>query len=270
MFSRVGSYANFLFAKSNSTLRFFSVSSFLSRDRSVLYNTSHRPDPVYDEAFRNKVSEGHRHPRTNPIIEPSEEFTRNVNKIFDKSLASQREQIHKFVTAGDKFDKFIKHRHVPLEKSESSARKKRIGEMLKEEFNLKHLDTEDNPDRAVMKKMKSLENSHLCKWTPIEFDETGSLTYLLSRTAAEFASLTQVFSQIREKDPAFQPRTLFDFGSGVGSGLWAARDIFGKVTEAFLVDPSKHMNDLARLILGGGDGLKIPAGISFRLHTPVS
>ena len=30
------------------------------------------------------------------------------------------------------------------------------------------------------------------------------------------------------------------------------------MTEAFLVDPSKHMNDLARLIIGGGDGFKIP------------
>ena len=33
---------------------------------------------------------------------------------------------------------------------------------------------------------------------------------------------------------------------------------FGKMTEAFLVDPSKHMNDLTRLIIGGGDGFKIP------------
>ena len=36
------------------------------------------------------------------------------------------------------------------------------------------------------------------------------------------------------------------------------------------MDPSKHMNDLARFILGGGDGLQTPAGISFRLQNPSS
>eukprot|EP00092_Neocalanus_flemingeri_P070351 GFUD01086332.1.p1 GENE.GFUD01086332.1~~GFUD01086332.1.p1 ORF type:complete len:361 (+),score=103.66 GFUD01086332.1:173-1255(+) len=142
--------------------------------------------------------------------------------------------------------------------------------MIKEEFSIEHIDKVDKPDKAVIKKLKSLEKSHLCKWTPIDFDEIGSLTYLVTRAAAEFASLRNVFGQIKEKDPAFQPRTFFDFGSGVASGLWAARDIFGRLNEAFLVDHSKHMNDLARLILGGGDDLQVPAGISFRLQTPSS
>ena len=53
-----------------------------------------------------------------------------------------------------------------------------------------------------------------CKWAPIEFDEVGSLTYLVTRSAAEYASLVGIFKSIQEADPKFQPRTLFDFGSG--------------------------------------------------------
>ena len=93
----------------------------------------------------------------------------------------------------------------------------------------------------------------------------------MSRTAGELASLNYAFTQIKEKDPSFQPRTLFDFGSGVASGLWAFQDTFGRVNEAFLVDNSTEMNDLARAILADGkDGQEIPAGISFRIQIPVS
>jgi len=252
------------------TVRFFSLSCGLSRDKSVIYNSSKRPDIVFSEEFRQKIRNGYKHPRNSPIFEPSQEMTQNILKVFDKPLATQKDQIPRFVAAGDKLEKFIKHRHVPLEKSEVSARKKNIEEMIKQEFNIDHIDRENEPDKVVMKKLKSLENAKMCKWTPIEFDEIGSLTYLLSRTAVEFAALKYVFEQISGKDPSFQPKTLFDFGSGVASGLWAVKDTFGHVSEAYLVDPSKHMNDLARMILGGGDAFHVPSGISFRLHTPSS
>ena len=85
-----------------------------------------------------------------------------------------------------------------------------------------------------------------CKWAPIEFDETGSLTYLVTRSAAEFASLVNIFKIIKEEDKNFKPRTLFDFGSGVCSSLWAGRDVFGHFSEGFFIDSSKHINDLAR------------------------
>jgi len=250
--------------------KFYSVTPVAFRDKSVIYNASKRPDPLLTKDFREKLGQGYRHPRSIPIVEPSEHFSKSVSKVFDKVLINQREQIQSYIAAGIKLQKFLKHRQVPLEKSEINARKKRIEEILKREFSVDHIDTENLSDNALRKKLRSLEYSHQCKWNPIEFDDVGSLTYLLSRSASEFACLTNIFGQIKEKNPSYQPRTLFDCGSGVATGLWAAQHTFGKFSEAFLVDPSKHMNDLARLIIGEGDGNNIPTGVSFRLHCPSS
>lgn len=111
----------------------------------------------------------------------------------------------------------------------------------------------------------------------------------MTRTAAEFASLFNIFKNIKEEDRDFKPRTLFDFGSGVCSSLWAGREIFGHFSEGFFIDSSKHINDLAR----SGDNYKdimfkryflcrimidngaksaegVPSTMSFRLQMPVT
>ena len=54
--------------------------------------------------------------------------------------------------------------------------------------------------------------------------------------------------------------------------MWAASEIFGQFSEAFMVDKSIHMNDLARMILDAETSSASPAvsaGISFRLQLPV-
>jgi ribosomal protein RSM22 (predicted rRNA methylase) len=51
------------------------------------------------------------------------------------------------------------------------------------------------------------------------------------RSSAEYAVLVNIFREIREQEKSWQPRTLFDFGSGVATGYWAASEVFGKLTE---------------------------------------
>lgn len=57
-------------------------------------------------------------------------------------------------------------------------------------------------------------------WHPMGVSEETCLQYLVSRTPAEYCVLHKIFSEIQQIDPEFTPRTLFDFGSGVGSGYW--------------------------------------------------
>jgi len=242
----------------------------LFRNKNEIYNTHDRPNAVLDADFRMKIQEGYKHPRSIPVISPSQEFSRSVRHTFDKVLINYKDHLSSYSEAGKNLIKFIKHRPVPLEESEKKARKNKVEETIKKEFNVNDIDShEDNT--KILKRLKWLENRSNCKWAPIEFDETGSVTYLVTRTAAEFASLVTIFRQIKDSDDKYQPRTLFDFGSGVGSGLWAAREVFGQFTEAFMVDSSKHMNDLARLILDAnvspGDDY-VPSGVSFRLQLP--
>ena len=54
---------------------------------------------------------------------------------------------------------------------------------------------------------------------------------LYFRSPAEYAVLETILNEIKRKDPEFSPSTLFDFGSGVGTGYWATKKVFGKLGE---------------------------------------
>lgn len=55
-------------------------------------------------------------------------------------------------------------------------------------------------------------------------------------------------------DPSFQPKSLFDFGSGVGTTLWAAMELWPEeICEYLAVDISAEAADVANLLLRRGD-----------------
>lgn len=54
----------------------------------------------------------------------------------------------------------------------------------------------------------------------MKYDERTALAYLLSRAPADYAVLMKIFGEIVQRDPEFTPRSLFDFGSGVGTVTW--------------------------------------------------
>jgi len=262
-----GSFRGLEIVRDHGRICHFSLETVLLRDKSVIYNSSKRPQPILLEGMRDKLQSGYKHPKSIPVTEPSEQFTKHLLKAFDKSLAPQKPYIQKYLDAGFELNRFLKHRKVPLEKHELQARERKIEKELEEDFQFNPNDVSDESAQKF-KKMKAKEKrlkGNITKWAPIEFDSTGALVYLLSRSPAEFAGLTYIFNQIREKLPDFKPNSFFDFGSGVGTGLWAFRQIFGEVHEAFCVDPGKEMNDLARTILGESS---LPPNISFRMHCP--
>lgn len=60
-------------------------------------------------------------------------------------------------------------------------------------------------------------------WEPIRYtSKQKALTYLLARSDAEYAILCRIFNEISIRNPKFQPKTLCDFGSGVGTVTWLA------------------------------------------------
>lgn len=121
---------------------------------------------------------------------------------------------------------------------------------------------EDESDEMAMKLYKSRKNQvvkqilqeRVYKWQPIVYDEYKSLIYLIGRSAEEYAVIMNIFNEIKKRDPQFTPRSYFDFGSGVGTGIWAAWQQWDKsIFEYFLVDTSKSMNELSDLLLRDGD-----------------
>uniref|UniRef100_A0A2M4BNR6 Putative mitochondrial/ ribosome small subunit component n=1 Tax=Anopheles marajoara TaxID=58244 RepID=A0A2M4BNR6_9DIPT len=85
-------------------------------------------------------------------------------------------------------------------------------------------------------------------------DEYSCLTQLVGRADAEYAVLQRIFTEINQRDPEIRPRSFLDFGAGVGTGTWAVAQFWRKhLFEILSVDKSRHMNDLAELVLRQGD-----------------
>ncbi|KAI0213026.1 Methyltransferase-like protein 17, mitochondrial [Lamellibrachia satsuma] len=78
---------------------------------------------------------------------------------------------------------------------------------------------------------------------------------------------------MQKRLPNFMPQTLFDFGSGVGSTLWAANSVWETtLQEHYCVDTSADMNTIARLLVQDGEEEKPMCfpNIYFRQYFPPS
>ena len=81
-------------------------------------------------------------------------------------------------------------------------------------------------------------------------------------------SLRSVLSALQREGKEFQPKTVLDFGTGVGTALWAAQDVFGQMDEVFAVEPSAPMNSLAKTVAIKRRMTTLESGSSFRLRLP--
>ena len=54
----------------------------------------------------------------------------------------------------------------------------------------------------------------------VVYDHEAVFSYLLGKTPFDYATAMRVLSEIKEREADFQPRTIFDYGSGVGSAIW--------------------------------------------------
>ncbi|KAL8564212.1 hypothetical protein ACOMHN_017481 [Nucella lapillus] len=103
------------------------------------------------------------------------------------------------------------------------------------------------------------------------YDAYKSLLYLTAHLAHNYSVLLQCFTEISKRDADFHPRSVYNFGSGLGSSIWAANSVWSSaVFEHYCVDRSQDMNTVARLLLQGGDSQRqmcVP-GVTFRHFAP--
>ena len=57
-------------------------------------------------------------------------------------------------------------------------------------------------------------------WKSIDYNKFASHLYMITRSTSEYAVLDTIFNEISSRDPRFRPKSIFDFGSGIGSVLW--------------------------------------------------
>lgn len=109
-------------------------------------------------------------------------------------------------------------------------------------------------------------------WHYLEYDDYVSALYMAARLAPNYAAIKTVMDEIKSTDPEFKPRTVLDFGSGMGTTMWAINETWLNTTSEFLnVDISKSQHELAEYLLRGGreSGENIP-GIFFKNYLPTS
>lgn len=175
--------------------------------------------------------------------------------------------IKEILDAGEVLNRYIKARKAPIEDVHVKQKVKEIEEQVLSDpvkFKLpKRPDSETDEfatkafKARLRQKVNEITKQRVYSWQPINYNTYKALLYLMGRSAEEFAVIMKIFNEIKRRDHQFVPKSYFDFGSGVGTGAWAAHETWGKsILEHYLVDTSKEMNDLSELILRDGDSNK--------------
>lgn len=113
----------------------------------------------------------------------------------------------------------------------------------------------------------------------LRYGPKEAVSYAASRLQATYGATFRVLNEIAKRVPSFKPETMLDFGSGLGTAVWAAHQLWGDtIYESQCVDTSQDMGEMARLLRLGGqtstggtvlEKESIP-GVFFRQYLPLS
>ncbi|GAM26921.1 hypothetical protein SAMD00019534_100960 [Acytostelium subglobosum LB1] len=86
----------------------------------------------------------------------------------------------------------------------------------------------------------------------ISYGKGEALAYIAHRMPGVYACTHRVFSEIATRLPNFKPTTLLDYGSGPGTVIWSARQVWGESLKSIrAVEPSTFMSDISKKMLEG-------------------
>ncbi|XP_068247577.1 ribosome assembly protein METTL17, mitochondrial [Palaemon carinicauda] len=184
-------------------------------------------------------------------------------------------------SGGVQLSKHIWSRHLPLEGIEYEDKLRDVTEKVIHQEKLDPMSPEitDEERKRLLdfrhSKIKRRMKSELYNWKPISYNDYNSASYLASRVCPDYAALVKVLTEIKKRDGQFSPVTMIDFGSGVGTGMWAMDSIWPQsCKEVVCIDASAEMNNLADKLLRGGkitDERRIrPGGTFFKQFLPMS
>lgn len=197
-------------------------------------------------------------------------ISRSVKDHPVKSLLKNAKDLNQYIAA----------RHPPPEPNELKQKIKEIEKEVDEKFvppaDLDLLTEEERHKYQSIRKQKVVKilKQRTFAWKPISLKtDFEALVYAIGRFSKEYAVLLKIFKEISQRDPDFKPRSFLDFGSGVGTGMWAASNIWNDGIFEFLnVDSSREMNNLSDLILRDGNENQQPVmkNVFYRQFLPAS
>ncbi|CAI5938932.1 unnamed protein product [Closterium sp. NIES-64] len=76
----------------------------------------------------------------------------------------------------------------------------------------------------------------------VEYGETEALAYAAARMPSTYAAVFRALTEVKRRLPSLSPSSLLDFGSGPGTVMWAASEVWGStVQRAAAVEPADAM-----------------------------
>ncbi|KYN27309.1 hypothetical protein ALC57_03653 [Trachymyrmex cornetzi] len=240
-------------------IRFTSLRYFSAKSKAVLNDT------VFTSISNNEIKYRH-HPGV--VIPRTPVFPQWAIKEIQSILKEKQIALKEIKESTKKLIHHLNKRHPPLEQHDLPAKFQKVEERLNinnhgEKILIEDIDfRKDRKSRIILKQ-------NVYNWQPIHFDKLTSLTYLVGRGVQNYAVLHKIFNEIKLRDKDFRPRTLFDFGSGVGTVMWAASEIWSKtLKEYFCVEVSEFMIELSeRLAKAAKPKIK---EVFYRQYFPIS
>jgi hypothetical protein len=187
------------------------------------YTTNSKPKIVPDESVLSDIDKNVYNPKNHPgIFKPR---TVTIPEMFIKAVANVLEDYpaKSLIEDGQKLITHLKGKRPPVEKLERKKIEQDVYNKVLSRHNIPKLETEENRlkfQQLIDNKVSIILKKDVYNWKPVNYDTYNALVYLMSRSAAEYAVLAKIFLEISERDPQFKPRSLFDFGSGVGTATW--------------------------------------------------
>lgn len=158
-----------------------------------------------------------------------------INRVHHSQLPPEEKEIHVFT-------KEIESKFIAKEKSNL----KDFRELGEDEQLKIYIERNKKIEQVVKKKVLS--------WKEYKWTEYQAILYLAARLAPNYLATRFVFNEIKHIDPSFRPKTLFDFGSGLGTTMHVANEMWpASVHEHVNIDCSKVMIDLCDLLLKDGN-----------------
>ncbi|KAL1456876.1 hypothetical protein WDU94_001566 [Cyamophila willieti] len=234
-------------------------------------------EPKVLEDIKNNVHKPRHHPgrRSREVIVVPKQVEEGIKIVISK-------QHHKtLIEDGDVMRKYMKARQLPAEQYDIVQNMHKIKNEFMTKIGLDGVDIEDTYneediallDRAVRHQVNKLLKQRTYNWEPVNYTEYIARVYLWNRFVPEYAVLLKVLEEIQKQVPDFKPNSVFDFGSGVGTAIWATHSYWSShITDFYCVDTSSQMLDLNSLIIRGGRPNKLPLinNVTYRQFLPSS
>lgn len=123
---------------------------------------------------------------------------------------------------GKKLYQYLNGRHPPTEKEVKEEKMNEIIKSLESDkrYNSSIPEEDEKIEQSIRTRASILIKKNFYNWMPMQYDKYQSLLYMLGRGAQDYAIIYRILSEIQTRDKEFKPKTLFDFGSGIGTVSW--------------------------------------------------